>query len=75
MEASANSAKTLEEFRRSLRKVLHWAEAYEPSRQHRQAYDADLDEAEALLVNTAARMVEAPSRKPLDARGRRVRRR
>ena len=41
-----------EEFRFSLRRVLRWAEAYEPSREQRRAHDADLDEAEALLAKT-----------------------
>ncbi len=38
-----------EELCDSLRRVLKWAEAYEPPRQHRREYDADLDKAEALL--------------------------
>jgi hypothetical protein len=42
----------VEELCDSLRRVLKWAEAYEPSRQHRREYDADLDKAEALLAKT-----------------------
>ena len=44
--------KLLRALRRCLRSVLKWAEAYEPSREYRQAYEADLDEAEALLVKS-----------------------
>jgi len=65
MKASANAATTVEELRRSLQKVLRWAEAYEPSRQHRYAYDADLDEAAALLVESrigsSFDLVQAPT--------------
>jgi hypothetical protein len=39
----------LEDLRFTLRRVLKWAEAYEPSRMQKRAYDADLDAAEALL--------------------------
>jgi len=75
MEATAITDKMLEELRGSLRKVLRWAEAYEPSRQHRHAYEADLDEAEALLAKAAAPKRETPgSRKPFDAGVRRVQR-
>ena len=39
-----------EKLRRSLRKLLGWAEAYEPPMlSERMRYDADLDEAEDLL--------------------------
>ena len=44
----------VEELSDSLRRVLRWAEAYEPSRQNRKEYDTDLDKAEALLTRTSA---------------------
>jgi hypothetical protein len=47
--------KLVEELCDSLGRVLKWAEAYEPSRQHRREYDADLDKAEALLAKTYRR--------------------
>jgi hypothetical protein len=44
----------VEELRFALRRVLKWAEAYEPRRDRRRAYDTDLDAAEALLAKTNA---------------------
>jgi hypothetical protein len=44
----------VEELRLALRRVLKWAEAHEPPRDRRRAYDADLDAAEALLAKTDA---------------------
>lgn len=48
------TARVLEEFRLALRRVLKWAEAYEPPRDRKRSYDADLDSAEALLAKTDA---------------------
>jgi len=49
--------KLVEELRLSRRRVLKWAEAYEPRREQRRAYDADLDAAEALLAKADIRRV------------------
>jgi hypothetical protein len=49
-------ADLIEDLRFTLRRVLKWAEAYEPSGIQKRTYDADLDAAEALLRKVDARM-------------------
>lgn len=55
----AEPGNLIEELRLALRRILKWAEAYEPPRDRRRAYDADLDAAEALLARTEARSARA----------------